>query len=116
MTVKPIQNGLEESRQESRLLTTTRALLLENETSRRVMEPESKTHPECSPLKGRSRVAIEYRPIAELKLDPKNPRVHTSRQVRQIARSIKAFGVNVLVVIDANDWVGRKSRLSDSLI
>jgi DNA modification methylase len=42
------------------------------------------------------------RPIAELKLDPKNPRLHDARQVRQIARSIEAFGFNVPVLIDAN--------------
>ena len=48
------------------------------------------------------RVAVVYRPIAELKLDPHNPRVHSPRQIRQIARSIEAFGFNVPVLIDAN--------------
>jgi len=28
------------------------------------------------------RVAVVYRPIAELKLDPHNPRVHSPRQIR----------------------------------
>jgi len=48
-----------------------------------------------------SRMQIAYRPIAELKLDPKNPRSHSPRQVRQIARSIETFGFNVPVLIDA---------------
>ena len=46
------------------------------------------------------RIAIIYRPLAELKLDPRNPRAHSPRQVRQIARSIEAFGFNVPVLID----------------
>ena len=46
--------------------------------------------------------AILCRPIAELKLDPNNPRIHGRQQVRQIARSIEVFGFNVPVLIDAN--------------
>src|SRR5260221_1300671 len=46
------------------------------------------------------RIAIAYRPIGDLKLDPKNPRAHSRKQVRQIARSIEAFGFNVPVLID----------------
>lgn len=48
-------------------------------------------------------VEIAYRRIAELKPDPMNPRAHSPRQIRQIARSIEAFGFNVPVLIDAND-------------
>src|SRR5271166_2461814 len=48
-----------------------------------------------------SQMQIAYRPIAELKLDPKNPRSHSPRQVRQIACSIETFGFNVPVLIDA---------------
>jgi ParB-like chromosome segregation protein Spo0J len=51
------------------------------------------------------RTQIVYRPIAGLKLDPMNPRIHSPRQVRQIARSIKAFGFNVPVLIDADSKV-----------
>ena len=47
------------------------------------------------------RIAVVYRPIAELKLNPKNPREHSPRQVRQIARSIEVFDFNVPVLIDA---------------
>jgi ParB-like chromosome segregation protein Spo0J len=52
--------------------------------------------------KAGGRVAVIYRPIAELNLDPNNPRLHTPRQVRQIARSVEAFGFNVPVLVDAN--------------
>ena len=48
---------------------------------------------------------VIYRPLSELKLDPKNPRAHSPRQVRQIARSIESFGFNVPVLIDANGKV-----------
>ena len=55
--------------------------------------------------KSAGRVQVIYRPISELKLDPKNPRAHSPRQVRQIARSIESFGFNVPVLIDANGKV-----------
>ena len=48
-----------------------------------------------------NRIAVIYRPIAELQLDPHNPRVHRPRQIRQIADSIQAFGFNVPILIDA---------------
>jgi hypothetical protein len=41
--------------------------------------------------------------LAELKLDGRNPRVHSPKQIKQIARSIEAFGFNVPVLIDAHD-------------
>ena len=50
-------------------------------------------------------VRITCRPISELKLDPKNPRTHHAKQVRQIARSIETFGFNVPVLLDANGKV-----------
>jgi 16S rRNA G966 N2-methylase RsmD len=46
-------------------------------------------------------LSIAYRPISQLKHDPKNPRRHTARQIRQIARSIKVFGFNVPVLVDS---------------
>jgi DNA modification methylase len=44
--------------------------------------------------------AIVQRPISTLKLDPKNPRKHSPKQIRQIADSIQTFGFNVPVLID----------------
>ncbi|MGA3229924.1 MAG: ParB/Srx family N-terminal domain-containing protein, partial [Candidatus Binatus sp.] len=51
------------------------------------------------------RMEIVYRPIAELELDPRNPRLHSPRQVRQIAHSIETFGMNVPVLINRADRV-----------
>ena len=47
-------------------------------------------------------LSIQYRSTTDLKPDPKNPRTHSARQVRQIARSIEAFGFNVPVLVDSN--------------
>ena len=44
---------------------------------------------------------IIFRPRAELKPDPANPRQHSKKQIKQIAKSIKAFGFNVPVLVDA---------------
>lgn len=51
------------------------------------------------------RIAVTYRHIADLKPDPKNPRQHSKKQVRQIAASIKTFGFNIPLVIDGNDQI-----------
>jgi len=48
--------------------------------------------------KAERRLAVTYWPISKLKVNPKNPRVHCSRQIRQIARSIEAFGFLVPVL------------------
>jgi ParB-like chromosome segregation protein Spo0J len=40
------------------------------------------------------------RSIEELKLDPANPRVHSNKQIQQIADSIKVFGFNVPILVD----------------
>lgn len=51
------------------------------------------------------RIEVVYRAIAELKLNPNNPRMHSARQIRQLARSIDTFGFNVPVLIDGDDKV-----------
>jgi DNA modification methylase len=56
------------------------------------------------PLAAR-RLEVINLPIAALKLAPKNPRHHNQRQVRQIARSIQAFGFNVPILVDAESNV-----------
>jgi DNA modification methylase len=48
------------------------------------------------------RLSITYVPTARLKLNPKNPRLHTEKQIQQIARSIETFGFNIPVAIDLN--------------
>jgi DNA modification methylase len=48
---------------------------------------------------------IKYVAISSLKLNPHNPRIHTSKQIGQIARSIQTFGFNVPILIDSNSQV-----------
>ena len=48
------------------------------------------------------KLAIEYLTVASLRPDPKNARLHSDKQVQQIARSIEAFGFNVPVLVDAD--------------
>jgi DNA modification methylase len=49
-----------------------------------------------------SRMSIVHRAIDQLKPDPANPRLHSKKQIRQIANSIEAFGFNVPVLVDAD--------------
>jgi DNA modification methylase len=53
----------------------------------------------------RDRIQVTYHPLSKLKLDADNPRTHSRKQVRQIARSIETFGFNVPVLIDAKGRV-----------
>jgi DNA modification methylase len=46
-------------------------------------------------------LAIVYRPVNELALEPRNPRIHSLKQIHQIALSIEAFGFIVPVLIDS---------------
>jgi ParB-like chromosome segregation protein Spo0J len=59
-----------------------------------------RSHPEIAD-RAPERLAIVYRPIAELRPDPKNPRTHSRKQVEQIAKSITSFGFNVPILVDA---------------
>ncbi|MGO9325179.1 MAG: site-specific DNA-methyltransferase [Terracidiphilus sp.] len=43
---------------------------------------------------------VTYLPTTSLKPHPQNPRVHTYKQVHQIAHSIRAFGFNVPLLVD----------------
>ncbi len=45
-------------------------------------------------------LTIDHRPISTLHFDPRNARVHSKPQIKQIARSIESFGFNVPVLID----------------
>lgn len=49
----------------------------------------------------RTASTITVQPLADLQLDPKNPRLHSKRQIQQIAASIEAFGFNVPVLVDS---------------
>src|ERR1700730_9378723 len=46
------------------------------------------------------RLRIEYRPLDEITPNPRNPRKHSSRQIKKLARIISKQGFNVPLVID----------------
>ena len=48
---------------------------------------------------------VAFRPLDQIHPDPRNPRVHTPRQVKQIARSVEAFGFNVPILLDRSGVV-----------
>lgn len=43
---------------------------------------------------------VIYLPTTSLKPDQRNPRIHSDKQIRQIAQSIESFGFNVPLLID----------------
>ena len=49
--------------------------------------------------------AFEYRAISSLKPNPRNARTHSKKQVREIARSIEAFGFNNPLLTDSDGMV-----------
>ncbi len=69
----------------------------------------------CKPARDTRRAAVTNhdvgaltvvsRPIATLRVNPQNPRVHTKQQIRQIAASIRAFGFNVPVLLDGQSQI-----------
>lgn len=50
-------------------------------------------------------LSITYRPVADLKPDPKNPRRHSRQQVRKLARSMRKLGFNVPLLVDKDNRV-----------
>jgi DNA modification methylase len=65
----------------------------------RTDSPDHDKHPQSKPTKY-EQLTIKHRPITSLTLDPHNPRLHSEEQIEQIAKSIRAFGFNVPVLID----------------
>ncbi len=47
-----------------------------------------------------SKLEIYYQPLNELKPYPRNARVHSMKQVRQVAGSIRRYGFNSPILID----------------
>src|SRR5580693_604751 len=47
----------------------------------------------------------EARALADLKVNPRNARTHSSKQIQQIAASIKEFGFLVPMLIDEDDVI-----------
>src|SRR5579863_2470034 len=55
---------------------------------------------------------IEWVPIESIRPNPKNPRTHSKKQIRQIAASIRKFGfLNPLIVDDENTILAGHGRL-----
>lgn len=50
-------------------------------------------------------ISIEYRATDKLRPDPKNPRAHKPKQVRQIANSVRQFGFVFPILIDGEGRV-----------
>jgi ParB-like chromosome segregation protein Spo0J len=58
-------------------------------------------------------LVVEYLPIGQLRLNQRNPRHHSKRQIKQLAHSIEVFGFNVPVLIDQlNNVIATRPRLS----
>src|ERR1700734_1946246 len=47
-----------------------------------------------------TQLEVTYLRTTSLKPDPRNPRVHSDKQIRQIAQSIASFGFNVPLLTD----------------
>src|SRR5260370_21745190 len=52
-----------------------------------------------------ARIVVTYRSPAELMIAPRNPRVHTPRQIKKMARSISVFGFLIPIIMDETDRV-----------
>jgi DNA modification methylase len=50
-------------------------------------------------------LAITYVAISELRPDPRNPRKHNARQLKQLDRSVSAFGFVTPILIDAGNTI-----------
>ena len=61
--------------------------------------------PNAASNAGLVEIQIEYRAVADLVLDARNPRQHSQRQVNQIADSIREFGFVMPVVVDEKGQV-----------
>lgn len=57
------------------------------------------------PFNELSRLTVTYRAPIELTVASDNPRTHTPRQIKQIARSISVFGFLIPIIIDEADRI-----------
>ena len=51
------------------------------------------------------KLSIRQRRIADLKVNPRNPRTHSKKQIRQIADSIREFGFTNPILLGAADEI-----------
>src|SRR5687767_11388332 len=64
------------------------------------MQNANPTSPAAADLNKEHPLHIEYRPVAKLTLRQRTPRIHSQKQIRQIADSIRVFGFTNPVLID----------------
>ena len=67
--------------------------------------PELTVSADQAPRQKGERIAVRWLPLEALRLDKRNARVHSARQVARIADSIAAFGFNVPVLVDEKGGV-----------
>jgi ParB-like chromosome segregation protein Spo0J len=48
---------------------------------------------------------VEYLAVSDLKPNPRNARLHSKKQLHQIAASIREFGFNIPVLIDRGNVI-----------
>jgi len=73
---------------------------------------DSTLHPTRPRPGGSKSLQVSQALVSTLRPDPQNPRVHTAKHIQQIAKSIKAFGFNVpLLVDDQCQVIGGHGRL-----
>jgi DNA modification methylase len=72
---------------------------MRNTTRDRITDRDERRETPSSPLK------IQHRLIDTLQLDARNARVHSEKQIAQIAESIRVFGFNVPVLIDDDNKI-----------
>jgi len=59
------------------------------------------------------KLSITFVPIEDLKLDPRNPRLHPDKQVQQLAQSIRTFGFLSPILVDRqNQLISGHGRVS----
>ena len=56
-------------------------------------------------LEQRQALVVAMVPVVSLVLDPNNARLHPERHIKQLAKSIEAFGFNCPILIDADNHV-----------
>jgi hypothetical protein len=56
-------------------------------------------------LQRSAELRIEYLPTQQLRQNPQNPRLHSDRQIKQIAASMEAHGFNMPIAINAEKQV-----------
>jgi ParB-like chromosome segregation protein Spo0J len=77
---------------------------VKNLTTVRTSDRTARREPPSSDL-AQDRLTIQHRPVDTLRLDPRNPREHSKKQIAQVAESIRAFGFNVPVLIDDDNKI-----------